>query len=84
MCKDPVISSETITPHAEAWQAVIWHLIVTDPRIISYSNKWESIEKNKIYLHSPNLFGNELKYLKECIKKIILLLVNIQIYLQNI
>lgn len=43
--KIPVISSETITPHAEAWQAVIWHLIVTDPRIISYSNKWESIEK---------------------------------------
>ena len=38
--KVPVISSDTITPHAEAWQAVIWHLIVTDPRIISYSNKW--------------------------------------------
>ena len=43
--KVPVISPDTITPHAEAWQAVIWHLIVTDPRIISYSNKWESIEK---------------------------------------
>ena len=43
--KIPVISSDTITPHAEAWQAVVWHLIVTDPRIISYSNKWESIEK---------------------------------------
>ena len=43
--KIPVISSDTITPHAEAWQGVIWHLIVTDPRIISYSNKWESIEK---------------------------------------
>ncbi len=43
--KVPVISLDTITPHAEAWQAVIWHLIVTDPRIISYSNKWESIEK---------------------------------------
>jgi D-sedoheptulose 7-phosphate isomerase len=43
--KIPVISNNTITPHAEAWQAVIWHLIVTDPRIISYSNKWESIEK---------------------------------------
>ena len=27
------------------------------------------MKKNKIYLHSPNLFGNELKYLKECIKK---------------
>ena len=41
----PTQSEDTITPHAEAWQAVIWHLIVTDPRIQSYSNKWESINK---------------------------------------
>ena len=41
----PTQSHDTITPHAEAWQAVIWHLIVTDPRIQSYSNKWESIHK---------------------------------------
>ena len=41
----PTQSNDTITPHAEAWQAVIWHLIVTDPRIQSYSNKWESIYK---------------------------------------
>ncbi len=27
------------------------------------------MKKNKIFLHSPNLFGNELKYLKECIDK---------------
>ena len=41
----PTQSNDTISPHAEAWQAVIWHLIVTDPRIQSYSNKWESIYK---------------------------------------
>lgn len=29
----PVISSETITPYAESLQAVIWHLIVNDPRL---------------------------------------------------
>ena len=40
----PTISNDTITPHAESWQAVIWHLIVTDPRIQSFSNKWEYIE----------------------------------------
>jgi Phosphoheptose isomerase len=40
----PVISNDTITPHAEAWQAVIWHLIVTDPRVIENKNKWESVE----------------------------------------
>ena len=44
----PTQSDDTITPHTEAWQAVILHLIVTDPRIQSYSNKWESItKKNK-------------------------------------
>lgn len=29
----PVISDETITPYAESLQAVIWHLIVNDPRL---------------------------------------------------
>jgi D-sedoheptulose 7-phosphate isomerase len=41
----PTQSNETITPHVEAWQAVVWHLIVTDPRIQAHSNKWESIIK---------------------------------------
>ena len=41
----PTQSPDTITPHAEAWQAVIWHMLVTDPRIMAMSNKWESIEK---------------------------------------
>ena len=40
----PTRTSDTITPHAESWQAILWHLIVSDPRIISYSNKWESID----------------------------------------
>ena len=39
----PTQSNDTITPHAESWQAIIWHLIVTDPRILAYSNKWESL-----------------------------------------
>lgn len=41
----PVINQDRITPHAESWQAIIWHLIVTDPRIKSNQNKWESVEK---------------------------------------
>jgi len=40
----PTQSRDTITPHAEAWQAVVWHMLVTDPRIMAMSNKWESIE----------------------------------------
>jgi len=38
----PTQSSDTVTPHAEAWQAVVWHMLVTDPRVMSMSNKWES------------------------------------------
>ena len=40
----PTQSPDTITPHAEAWQAVVWHMLVTDPRIMAMSNKWESLE----------------------------------------
>jgi D-sedoheptulose 7-phosphate isomerase len=43
----PTQSKDTITPLAESWQAVIWHLIVSDPRIIEYENKWESLDKVK-------------------------------------
>ena len=39
----PTQSPDTITPHAEAWQAVVWHMLVTDPRIMATSNKWESL-----------------------------------------
>ena len=41
----PTQNPDTITPHAEAWQAVVWHMLVTDPRIMAMSNKWESIER---------------------------------------
>ena len=43
----PTLSPDTITPHAEAWQAVVWHMLVTDPRIMKMSNKWESLDNNK-------------------------------------
>ena len=44
----PTQSTDTITPHAEAWQAVIWHMLVTDPRIMAMSNKWESLDLERI------------------------------------
>ena len=37
----PVVNSGSITPHTEAFQAVIWHLIVSDPRLQVVANKWE-------------------------------------------
>ena len=41
----PTQSPDTITPHAESWQAVVWHMLVTDPRVMNMSNKWESLAK---------------------------------------
>jgi D-sedoheptulose 7-phosphate isomerase len=38
----PTISPETITPHTEEFQAVIWHLIVSHPLLRAHEMKWES------------------------------------------
>jgi len=38
----PVVNNESITPHTEAFQGLIWHLIVTHPKIKSNAMKWES------------------------------------------
>ena len=37
------VNPATVTPHAEAFQGVVWHLIVSDPRVMSMSNKWEGL-----------------------------------------
>ena len=39
----PTVNPDTITPHAEAFQAVVWHLLVSHPRVKSAPTKWESI-----------------------------------------
>lgn len=38
----PVVNSNTVTPHTESLQGVIWHLIISDPRIMQMGNKWET------------------------------------------
>ena len=38
----PTLSSETVTPHAEEFQAVVWHLLVSHPEIQTSQMKWES------------------------------------------
>jgi D-sedoheptulose 7-phosphate isomerase len=38
----PTVNPRTVTPHAEAFQAVIWHLLVSDPRLQAAETKWES------------------------------------------
>jgi len=38
----PTVNSENITPHSEAFQAVIWHLLVSHPKLKANQTKWES------------------------------------------
>ncbi|MGC2637232.1 MAG: sugar isomerase [Acidobacteriaceae bacterium] len=38
----PTITPETVTPHTEEFQAVIWHLIVSHPLLRAHEMKWES------------------------------------------
>lgn len=40
----PPINSETITPHTESFQAVVWHLIISHPEMKVSEMKWESIK----------------------------------------
>lgn len=41
-CIVPTVNPETITPHSEAMQAVIWHLLVSHPKLKAKPTKWES------------------------------------------
>jgi len=38
----PTVNDQNITPHAEAFQAVIWHLLVSHPKLKRSQTKWES------------------------------------------
>jgi D-sedoheptulose 7-phosphate isomerase len=38
----PTVSPETVTAHAEAFQAVVWHLLVSHPTLKTGQTKWES------------------------------------------
>lgn len=39
----PTINSARVTPHTEAFQSVIWHLLVSHPLLQTGSAKWESV-----------------------------------------
>lgn len=40
----PTLSAETVTPHTEEFQAVVWHLLVSHPRLRRHEMKWESAQ----------------------------------------
>jgi D-sedoheptulose 7-phosphate isomerase len=39
----PPVAPEAVTPHTEAFQAVIWHLLVSHPLLKTMATKWESV-----------------------------------------
>ena len=39
----PTVNDATVTPHTEAFQAVIWHLLVSHPLLKEHETKWESV-----------------------------------------
>jgi D-sedoheptulose 7-phosphate isomerase len=40
----PVVNPETVTPHTEAFQGIVWHLIVSHPKMLRSAMKWESVK----------------------------------------
>jgi D-sedoheptulose 7-phosphate isomerase len=42
----PVVNSSTVTPHTESFQAMIWHLLVSHPKLRAAEMKWESVQQS--------------------------------------
>ena len=40
----PVVNPSNITPHTEAFQALVWHLLVAHPKLKAAEMKWESVQ----------------------------------------
>jgi len=40
----PTVNPNHVTPHTEAFQAVLWHLFVSHPKLKAAQTKWESVK----------------------------------------
>ena len=43
VCIVPTVNPEAVTPHSEAFQAVVWHLLVSHPALKARQTKWEGV-----------------------------------------
>jgi D-sedoheptulose 7-phosphate isomerase len=43
VCVVPTVNPEAVTPHSEAFQAVVWHLLVSHPSLKARQTKWEGV-----------------------------------------
>jgi D-sedoheptulose 7-phosphate isomerase len=41
----PVVNPSMITPHTESFQALVWHLLVSHPKLKAAEMKWESVQR---------------------------------------
>ena len=41
-CVIPTVNATNVTPHSEAFQGVVWHLLVSHPKLKIQQTKWES------------------------------------------
>jgi D-sedoheptulose 7-phosphate isomerase len=41
-CVIPTVNAANVTPHSEAFQGVVWHLLVSHPKLKIQQTKWES------------------------------------------
>lgn len=41
----PTVNPDNVTPHSEAFQGVVWHLLVSHPKLKANQTKWESTVK---------------------------------------
>jgi D-sedoheptulose 7-phosphate isomerase len=39
----PTVAAERVTPHTEGFCAVVWHLVVSHPKLAAKATKWESV-----------------------------------------
>ncbi len=49
----PTLSADTVTPHAESFQAVVWHLLVSHPALRAREMKWESAAESMLTADAP-------------------------------
>lgn len=40
----PTVNAVNVTPHAEEFQAVVWHLLVSHPKLKAAPTKWETVQ----------------------------------------
>jgi D-sedoheptulose 7-phosphate isomerase len=50
----PTVNPAHVTPHTEAFQAVVWHLLVSHPAVKKESTKWESVADSTAQLTKTN------------------------------